>query len=582
MATSSVNGLPAGFVLDPVAQSNSSLPTGFVLDANPPSLFSQALNAGVQQVGNVLNTQSNLIGNPVQSAMQASNVQDNQPTPALQSVGQNMTQGTSDVAQQANKVLYPSVGRPMEELARVGQAEVPYVGQAKQWAKSKVPGQGFFSDVARSIIELAIPTTNADFATLAILPEEEAVGIGSIALEKAIPDAYKAILTDAVARNTARSALRSQSLAQEGQKLAQEATDIQRSVLRPGYRNIQSVEVKNGKSIDELASLAAKDKIEINKTSQNTYDTLKSQEQVTDNLVENHKQLNTLLENRPEVFDINDIRRGPNGNIGDKRSLLSQALKKQYSNATEYKQALEQANEFIDNEIADRGSSKFSAVDYNNVKTGMWQVGYNQMKPTASAIARTVGHLMKDDIENTIADPAIKALSQKTGQYSDLNYLLRDLHGRTIPNKSNKLIAKVVGGIIGQSTGLPIIGPYIGSEVSGAIADRMSNPEYLSRMAGEKMTKAQKYIEESGVNATQNRSVEALRLHNKTQLDLLNKAGIDTKEKVTAYLTGSAESGRKMSEYVRKVLSGELTEQDAVRYIKKDYKLVDYLNKDKD
>ena len=63
-------------------------------------------------------------------------------------------------------------------------------------------------------------------------------------------------------------------------------------------------------------------------------------------------------------------------------------------------------------------------------------------------------------------------------------------------------------------------------------------------------------------------------------LSLLDATGFP-KEKVTAYLTGSAESGRKMSEYVRKVLSGELTEQDAVRYIKKDYKLVDNLNKEK-
>jgi hypothetical protein len=275
------------------------------------------------------------------------------------------------------------------------------------------------------------------------------------------------------------------ALEKSGQ-LSKEATEMYRTMLRPNQMEVKNIEIRGGKNIDDFYKLAAEEKLPIKSTGGKDpkLDTEEARKIVMDKLDKNTEQLNNILENHDKSFDLESVR---NKSISE--------LKSKYKNAAEYEEAVKDVNSYIDAEIRQSGSNIVSAVDLNNIKQGMWQVGYNAMKPTASKTARTIGHIAKEEIEKGIPDKAIKALNDISGKYATLNNLLENAQGRVIQGgRLGGYFARATGAIAGHSTGIPVIGPLAGEYIGGKLASAIYAPERASRIASNKMAQSQKYL----------------------------------------------------------------------------------------
>lgn len=274
----------------------------------------------------------------------------------------------------------------------------------------------------------------------------------------------------------------------KAQKLSKEATNIYRDMLRPTQGEIKNIEIRGNKNIDDYYKLAAEEKLQIKQTPDKKLDTKEAVTQLEDKQAVLHDSLNKLLENNDQTFNLYTI-----------SSKSKEELANKFKNAKELEDARADIDDYITAEIKRYGKSTVSATELNNIKQGMWSVGYNQMKPTAKSSARIIGYVAKDAIEKAIPSAPVKALNQQSGKYATLINLLENAQGRVV--KGGRLggyFARATGAIVGHSTGIPIVGPVIGEILGGKIEKAINNPELASRIGSNKMGKAEKYLSAVG------------------------------------------------------------------------------------
>lgn len=425
--------LPAGFVLD---NNNPGLPPGFILDKPPAQ---QSAEQPMTLGGFGKNLGKNAMDN-LQAAQESA-------TPVLSTLIPGYGVGKKLAGMVAEKIQ----GKPVT-MPDTGPSPIPQI--TGEQAKQTVIATG--KDMYRAVRHPV-----------------------KYAYEKPINQAANIAMLFGGVRGAGKL------LTKTPETLVNEATNAYRTVLRPTQGEIKNLEVRNFKDIKDSFKLAAEEKLPIKSTPDKKLDTVDARQLLADKQATIHESLNNLLENNKKTFDLNKV-----------AEQAKVALRNKFKNALEYKTAKAEVDDFVNAEIENNGGSPIvSAKKINDIKQGMWQVGYNAMKPTASKTARTIGHIAKEEIEKGITDPAIKALNTKSGQYSTLNNILENAHGRVVPGgRLGGYFSRAIGAIVGHSTGIPIAGPVIGEHLGGKVAEMIQSPERISRIAAQKMTKAEKLL----------------------------------------------------------------------------------------
>ncbi len=492
------NGLPPGFVLDPIPgkapQVGSLTPAQrayFLQKTNAPhaDISDAALVALAKKMGVMpppMPTQKpgmvpfkgvvdgvKGVANALPQAAQAAGGQLGDTLKTTANAVQGNPEAVSDVTTSANTAVKPFY-KP-----------IPVVEQQKQKMMNAIPGQGLPSKVARTALDVVVPTSAADIGLTAA---------GSGALDEGVQLAERGIakLGDVIDTKIAKAA---DLPTQKSIKSIQQAGDNMGEMLRPSKGQVDEITLRKGKKLDYYNQLAAREGLPIKEnTGNNTYDAAEAIEQVKEKRAGVHGQINDILENNKDDFDLEDLRR---------KALSDSSLKKRFSNSSERIKAKADINQYIDDEIKEYGKTKLSAVEFNNVKQGMWSVGYDQMRPNTKDTARIIGHIAKEQLENKIADPTLRALNEKSGDYATLENILEKTNGRKITGgKLGNMAARAAGMAIGHAVPLPIpvakevAGGYIGGKVSRYL----NNPERLSQIAATKMSKAEKYLNSIGMS----------------------------------------------------------------------------------
>ena len=270
-------------------------------------------------------------------------------------------------------------------------------------------------------------------------------------------------------------------------KLAQEATKIYRNILKPTKTEISKIEIGKGGNIDNYYNLAAKEGLPIKKSPDGRLDTREAIGILQEKQAVINEQLNNeLAKDTSKSINLNDYSK-------QAKSILDKRIK----NASELKTAKSNIDEFIKAEI-ERNGGEFlvTAADANRIKSGMWSISFNKFDPIQNAkavSARTIGYVIKNDIELKFPASKIQSLNKTSGDYATLESLLDNAHARPVAGgKMESYIGRVIGGISGAATPHPVIGSIIGQEVGAKVADVLSNPSSSAKFAAWKMKRALK------------------------------------------------------------------------------------------
>lgn len=264
-------------------------------------------------------------------------------------------------------------------------------------------------------------------------------------------------------------------------KLVSEATGIYRSILRPTQGEVKKIEVIKGGDINKYYTLAAKERLPIERTQDKKLDTTKAREILSEKVSDLSDQLDTILKsNKYDRFDLQAI--------GTKAKIKSS---KEIKNASEAETAKSQIQDYIDSEMRRYKTRYVSASQLNRIKQGMWSVGYDALRPTAQQNARRLGYFIRDTIEKAFPENSIRSLNRKSGDYQTLISLLENAQGRVV--KGGRLggyVSRTIGAVAGSK--VPIIGPIAGAYLGGKVSDIMQNPEVATRTAGNKIRQAER------------------------------------------------------------------------------------------
>ena len=392
---------------------------------------------------------------------------------------QQPKQSMQGIIPRAFNAATQQVGSVMEDTGNVmrGQPEaianfstkmntpIPMLQKAKEF----VTPQG--SGLPRRIAGAMIPQTGIDLAAMGLsseIPAPKTISAIAQPIEKGINKVGNFVFGSAL---------------DKGEKLSKEATGMYRNMLRPDKGEIKNIEIRGNRNIDDYYKLAAEEKLPISQTADKKLDTTDARAMLQEKQSALHDSLNTILSKSDKSFDLNQL-----------KSRAITEMRSKYKNASEYEGAVDDVNSYIDAEIRKYGQT-VSATQLNDIKQGMWGVGYDALRPTASKTARTIGHLAKETIEQGVTDKAVKTLNEESGRYATLSHLLENAQGRVIQGgKIGGYVARTVGAIAGHSTGIPIIGPVLGDMAGGKMANAIYAPERTSRIAGTKMAKASELL----------------------------------------------------------------------------------------
>ncbi len=258
-------------------------------------------------------------------------------------------------------------------------------------------------------------------------------------------------------------------------KLAGEATAMYRTMLRPNKGEIDAVEVKSGKKIDNFYKLASEEGLPIERgLDKNSIDTVKARELLEPKQEALHERLNKALRFNPEKrFNLMEI--------GDK---VKQELRGRIKNDTDYKTATKQVDEYIGDAIEARGQL-LNGEELNNFKQGMWSASYDPLKPNSNKVARQIGRVSKEMIESGYKEKSIQKLNKQSGDYAVLHTLLKNAQGRVVKGgKMGNYFARTIGAVAG--TKVPVVGPLAGAYLGGKASEYLNNPERISRIATKK------------------------------------------------------------------------------------------------
>lgn len=250
-----------------------------------------------------------------------------------------------------------------------------------------------------------------------------------------------------------------------GEKIAQVAKQY-RTILNPSKSELNNLQLKLGKDVDQYYELAAKEGLIIKQSPEGRLDTQDAILQLQDKKMALVDDLNNVLASKKETFNLNNIAQS-----------AKEELKKKAKNATEFKELSKQIDTYIKDEIqANKGQRIVDPVTLNRIKQGMWSVSYDPLRPNTKTAAREIGFAAKNAIDNAFEESGIRKVNDTLGKYYTLETLLTNANNRPIGGRSLKrMAASVAGSIAGRN--IPVVGPFVGAHIGEGIATRAMNPE---------------------------------------------------------------------------------------------------------
>lgn len=253
------------------------------------------------------------------------------------------------------------------------------------------------------------------------------------------------------------------------EQLVEKHADVYRQVLAPSKGDINRVEIRSGKNLDDYYKLAAKEGIIIKSSKDGKLDTEGAREQLQQKSTALNQQVERMLSSdKSTQFNLKDIAKD-----------AKKALRNTFKNDADYLAAQKMVDSEIDASIQANKRRTVNGAQLNRIKQGMWSKGYEPLNPNSNKVAREIGFTIKDAIEKAYPDQAIKDTNAKLGEYLTLDALLDSAHGRVVQKgKLGRYAAQVLGGAAGMA--VPGVGPLVGGYAGGKVSDFMNNPERIT------------------------------------------------------------------------------------------------------
>lgn len=250
-----------------------------------------------------------------------------------------------------------------------------------------------------------------------------------------------------------------------------------RKLINPGKGEIKNIEVVSGKKMSDFFELAAKEKLIINKSVDGKLDTTLARESLMENADAFEAKLDEFLKSDPaKKFDLPSLSKK-----------VKRKLRDDIHNDDDYLTAVGELDRQLTAAVEQRGEM-VNALELNNIKRGMWRKGYDQLRPSSNQVARAIGFVAKEAIEDAYPSGAIGLINQRLGKYYTLNTLLENAQGRVVNRgKIGKYGAELTGALALEK--IPVLGPLVGKAVGGAINDFMTNPERITTAMAKKLKK---------------------------------------------------------------------------------------------
>ena len=285
-------------------------------------------------------------------------------------------------------------------------------------------------------------------------------------------------------------------------EIEKEAVDIYRQILRPTQGEVKTIEIrKKGsvrdpltiakRSVRDPLTIAAEEQLPIGLSKEggvNKIDTVAARQKIASRIDEIDASLTETLKTSKTEKKFIDLKQ----NASEAKRLARAST----PNDTVYKSIASDIDEYTNDAIAAR-ARYVSAADLNEIKRGMYSVGYNAMKPTSDKAARFIGRAARMKIEKAFPDENISRVNKILGDYITLQRLLEGAQGRVVAGgRIGKYLAQGIGAAVGAAAGSPIpyVGPVagalIGRTAGAKIAERAVSPLRLSAIAGKKALKA--------------------------------------------------------------------------------------------
>lgn len=268
-----------------------------------------------------------------------------------------------------------------------------------------------------------------------------------------------------------------------------------RNILNPGKEDINNIEIKNKKDIDDSMRLAAEQGLIYGKTLDGSkIDTTIARAQNLASIAPYEQQLNQVLASDPhKLFDIREI------GETTKEQLNDPTHPSYLKNGEDYQNAVMTIDKAIQGEVNRPGGSPFvNAQKLNTIKQGLWQRTYTPDAPNANNIVRQVGYNAKNAIEQAFPNQDVADLNRAIGERMTLNRILEKAHGRGIQSgKIGKYVSGMVGAMTGQAVGKTIpgvgelVGPVAGYEAGSKISGILNDPSNISRSIASKVKLSQ-------------------------------------------------------------------------------------------
>lgn len=257
-----------------------------------------------------------------------------------------------------------------------------------------------------------------------------------------------------------------------------EFANVHREVLAPSKSEINKVEVKSGKDLNDSYKLAVKEGLVYKKSGDGkTLDTSEARQSLQPKINTLHEQADNILNSDTQKqFDLEKIGK-----------TVKSSLRKNIKNDSDYEDAIKLVDKEIGSAINQRGDL-VNAQQLNDIKEGMWSKSYDPLNPNANKTARQIGFVAKDTIEKAFPDKNLKEINAERGKFLTLQTLLENAHGRVInKGKIGRYAAQVIGSL-GLSH-IPHVGPLLGGYLGGKVSDVMSNPERITGNISKKVAK---------------------------------------------------------------------------------------------
>jgi len=265
-------------------------------------------------------------------------------------------------------------------------------------------------------------------------------------------------------------------------KQAEKAASLLYEVIRPSKGEITKFEIRKGRDLKEIAGAIAKEQI-VPEIVGDKMDWKNGIEKMTSIIKEDHPRLDKILERTPGTVDLVDI-----------TQRATKGLAERFKNAAELEDATKIVQELIIPEIMRHGDTSVPFKIANDIKSGMWQVGYDAVKPLKSRIARTIGHEIAEAIDDSANSKMVKILNKRMSLASDAIDVMQTSTGKVV--KSGR-IGQYFGGIVGSGVAgainplLAPLGYMAGKKATEVIAQR--GTVGAAKKAGKLMQKAERF-----------------------------------------------------------------------------------------